>query len=154
MKRILILVVSLVLLIPLAGFSSSDVQSMSDEELVALNQEIVAELLNRSKKARLNVGWYVVGKDIPAGVYRFEADKSVKEKEEKKGEHYYKPRVIIFKNWEARKLDPEYHKTPYEMISENLESFFYQFVLEEGNILEIDNNAVFIIMHHSVVEFK
>lgn len=151
MKKILILMMSLALLMPLVGIGASDIQNMTDEELVALSREIVTELLNRKQKAHLSVGWYTVGKDIPAGVYLFEADKSVIEKE---GKNYYRPMVQVFENWDARKNDPINGDIYFEIISPDLESYHYQVSLEEGNILEIKNSAVFITTHQVLVEFR
>lgn len=79
MKKIL----SLLLALALLGLSAAalaetalDLSSLSNDELLALLADVQQEVVTRrlGKSARLLAGTYVVGYDIPAGVYTLCAD--------------------------------------------------------------------------------
>lgn len=71
--RFICLLVTCLLLIPVAVADTVDLSSMSNEEIVALlndaNEEIVRRGIN--KTAKLPQGAYIGGSDIPAGRYIF-----------------------------------------------------------------------------------
>ena len=70
-RRLLCCLLICLLLIPAAVADPVDLSSMSDEEIVALldqvNQEIVSRGIN--KTAKLPQGAYIAGKDLPVGRY-------------------------------------------------------------------------------------
>ena len=72
-RRILCCTVVCILMISVAVAATVDLSSMSDEEVLALldqvNQEVVSRGLN--KTAKLPQGAYIGGKDIPVGRYIF-----------------------------------------------------------------------------------
>lgn len=73
MKRILVLTIAITLLIITPAIGEIDLQSMTDDELAALNQQIQTELFNRHAAGTgvlVPVGYYVVGEDLPAGRYQ------------------------------------------------------------------------------------
>ena len=69
MKRIICIVMLAVMLpvIALAEYSS-----MTIDELVALREQLMLEIMNRPEwtETELDAGSYRIGKDIPSGVYR------------------------------------------------------------------------------------
>ena len=72
MKKLLVFALVLALLaVPIVH--AEDYASMSDEELWSANKAIQAELWARSiakDGVKISQGKYVIGEDIPAGVYR------------------------------------------------------------------------------------
>lgn len=76
MKRFFALLLCLVFV---AGFAAAeDLSSLSFEDLVALQRAVVAEIMSRPEWKEVTVpgGEWVVGVDIPAGVYCISAGKS------------------------------------------------------------------------------
>lgn len=74
MKKVLSIVLVFVLCASIALAESIDFTAMTTEELVALYQELQAELVERiglDVTNRIGRGSYVVGKDIKAGYYDF-----------------------------------------------------------------------------------
>lgn len=71
--RFLCLLVVCFLLIPVAVADTVDLSSMSDDEIIALLDELNEEIVRRgiNKTAKLPQGTYNVGSDIPAGRYIF-----------------------------------------------------------------------------------
>lgn len=73
MKKIFALVLVLVISLSLPAFGEIDLQTMTDEELTSLNQQIQTELFNRhaaGEGVQVPPGYYLVGEDIPAGRYQ------------------------------------------------------------------------------------
>ncbi len=80
MKKCIALFLTCVLLLPLVTMVQAegiDLSSLSDSELLALESAIQAEKIERglAKSATVYSGVYVVGTDIPAGVYSIETVK-------------------------------------------------------------------------------
>ena len=79
-KTLRILAVSLILILlamPVFAESNWDLQSMTTEELAALQVAVNAELMNRNfttKEVIVPPGTYTIGVDIPAGDYSFRCD--------------------------------------------------------------------------------
>jgi len=74
MKKILILILAVCMIISVAA-AETDLQSMSYDELIRLQQEIVNEIISRPewKEVKVPSGSWTVGKDIPAGEYSLSA---------------------------------------------------------------------------------
>ena len=71
--RFVCLLVACLLLTPVAVADAVDLSSMTNEEIVALLDQVNAEIVNRgiNKTAKLPQGTYIAGSDIPAGRYIF-----------------------------------------------------------------------------------
>ena len=73
MKKLLAIALVLTMLLPLVGIAEIDVDSLSYEELVALNEKVQLALFGRAliEGVELPVasGLYYVGSEIPAGTY-------------------------------------------------------------------------------------
>ena len=71
--RLVCLMVVCLLLIPVAVADTVDLSSMSNDEVVALLDEVNEEIVRRgiNKTAKLPQGAYIAGSDIPAGRYVF-----------------------------------------------------------------------------------
>lgn len=71
--RFVCLLVVCLLLIPVAVADTVDLSSMSNDEIVALLDEVNEEIVRRgiNKTAKLPQGTYIAGSDIPAGRYVF-----------------------------------------------------------------------------------
>ena len=72
MKKLVTLCLSLLLLMPVcASASDVDLASMSFDELVALKEGILEEIVSRPefKEVTVPTGVYIVGEDIPVGAY-------------------------------------------------------------------------------------
>ena len=73
MKRFLIVLVVLSLFVTCAFAESYDLKSMTTDEIVALQSQIIKELTKRNfptASFTVPMGEYIVGVDIPAGNYR------------------------------------------------------------------------------------
>ena len=72
-RRFLCLIVVCFLLIPIAAADTVDLLSMSNDEIVALLDELNEEIVRRgiNKTAKLPQGAYIAGSDIPVGRYIF-----------------------------------------------------------------------------------
>lgn len=70
-RRFLCCLVVCLLLIPAALSDAVNLSSMTDDEIVALLDQVNQELVNRgiNKTAKLPQGGYIAGKDLPAGRY-------------------------------------------------------------------------------------
>ena len=80
MKKFVSTLFLLVLLLnTCAAFAELDLSLYSNDELIALETAIQAEKIERgiAKSATLYAGVYVIGEDIPAGVYSIETLKGV-----------------------------------------------------------------------------
>lgn len=71
--RFVCILVIFLLLIPVAVADTVDLSSMSNDEIVALLDEVNEEIVRRgiNKTAKLPQGTYIAGSDIPAGRYVF-----------------------------------------------------------------------------------
>lgn len=69
--RLVCLLVACLLLTPVAIAAPFDLSSMTNDEIVALLDQVNAEIVNRgiNKTAKLPQGTYIAGNDIPAGRY-------------------------------------------------------------------------------------
>lgn len=69
MKRLIVLLTACILIVPVA--IASDLSSMTIDELILLRNEIAAEIMSRPewKEVTVPCGTWIVGQDIPAGVY-------------------------------------------------------------------------------------
>ena len=72
-RRFLCCLLVLLLLIPAALADTVDLSSLSDDELIALLDQVNAEVVSRgiNKTAKLPQGSYIGGKDLPVGRYIF-----------------------------------------------------------------------------------
>lgn len=73
MKRFLFLLVALSLFVTCAFAESVDLESMTTDEIVDLQSDIIKELTARNfptKRFTVPMGEYIVGVDIPAGNFR------------------------------------------------------------------------------------
>lgn len=70
MKRLLILLIIAVMMVTFVAYAKTDLSSLSDAELIQLNEDLIKELVKRGKQAKVPVGEYVIGTHIPAGEYR------------------------------------------------------------------------------------
>lgn len=73
MKKLLCLL--LVILIPVAAIAETDLSSMTYDDLIALNRQIIAEIMNRPewKEVTVPAGMWIIGQDIPEGYYSIRA---------------------------------------------------------------------------------
>lgn len=72
MKKVLVLLLTLLLIVSAASAEGFDLSAMTTEELVNLRNAVNAELADRdfqTKEVKVPTGRYTVGVDIPAGVY-------------------------------------------------------------------------------------
>ena len=71
MKK-LVAVLLIVITIPLFAFAETDISSMSFDELIALRQSLMMEIMKRPEwsETTLEAGTYKIGKDIPSGYYK------------------------------------------------------------------------------------
>ena len=71
MKRLACFMLVILMMIPFTAFAEYDLASMTADELVALQNQIMAELFARGelKEVRVPAGKYVVGEHIPEGEY-------------------------------------------------------------------------------------
>lgn len=71
MKKLACILVVVLIMIPFASFAENNLASMSFDELVALKNRIMAELVERGelKEVKVPAGTYTVGDQIPAGEY-------------------------------------------------------------------------------------
>ena len=72
-RRFLCCLLVALLLIPAALADPADLSGMTDDEIVALLEEVNNEIVSRgiSKTAKLPQGTYIGGRDLPAGRYIF-----------------------------------------------------------------------------------
>lgn len=94
---------------------------LSDEQIVALSQELNQEIMDRGieKKAEVTPGTYIAGKDIPTGKYDFFSPTDNKTLGEITVQRADENDDFLWRN------------APRE------EDFQYQFELKEGDVLEI-----------------
>lgn len=71
MKKLACFLLVVLMMIPFAAFADNNLATMSFDELVALKNQIMAELVGRGDLKEVNVpaGTYTVGDQIPAGEY-------------------------------------------------------------------------------------
>ena len=71
--RFVCLLLACLLLIPVAVADTVDLSAMTNDEIVALLDQVNAEIVNRgiNKTAKLPQGTYLAGSDIPVGRYIF-----------------------------------------------------------------------------------
>lgn len=128
MKKIL----SLLLAFTLLGLSTaaraetaSDLSHLSNDELLTLLADVQQEVVSRrlGKTARLLAGTYVVGYDIPAGVYTLCADGQ----DDQSGSLYLRT---------TRDPDGNYTSKLYEYI-DAADQYAAYVRLEEGDVLEL-----------------
>ena len=79
MKKILAIILAVALILPAAVFADiPDISSLTNDELLTLNHEIQLRLFSEKlvNGIQIPAGKYIVGEDIPEGIYRVEtADK-------------------------------------------------------------------------------
>ena len=75
MKTLAVIAVALIMVSTMSFAYAEDLSAKSDEELLALYQEIQTILLARNGNYTIELasGKYVIGTDFPAGSYRVEA---------------------------------------------------------------------------------
>lgn len=154
MKRIFALILLLTMLLPSLGLTEFDFESMTDEQLLKVNSELTAELFKREKVAFLPVGWYVIGEQIPEGVYWLLfnnpsgtsniSEQSVQLEEPDHTEYY------IFENIEKYGAD-DYFDFGY--IHEEIKSH-HQKSFKKGNILEICTVGVYLKIPQKTIVFN
>lgn len=76
MKKFVVIIL-VALLLPLAVHATVDLKAMTDQDLLKLNTDVVAELFSRGKTATIPVGKYTVGTHIPPGEYSVVAGKAL-----------------------------------------------------------------------------
>ena len=103
-------------------------QGKTDEELLAMYQEIQAILLSRSGEYSLTLpaGKYEVGLDIPAGEYRMECSGA-----------YSSSQVSVYQS-----EDSKWASDRYLMSEMTKSSIVGKITLEDGNILSISGSAI------------
>lgn len=71
MKRIAVSILFILLMIPVFSLADVDLTGMSYDELLALREEILEEMMGREefKSVLVPIGCYTVGEDIPEGYY-------------------------------------------------------------------------------------
>ena len=79
MKKILAIILVVALILPAAAFADiPDISSLTNDELLTLNHEIQLRLFSEKlvNGIQIPAGKYIIGEDIPEGIYRVEtADK-------------------------------------------------------------------------------
>ena len=79
MKKILAIILVVALILPAAVFADiPDISSLTNDELLTLNHEIQLRLFSEKlvNGIQIPAGKYIIGEDIPEGIYRVEtADK-------------------------------------------------------------------------------
>lgn len=73
---------SLLLVVVLCSFVSAfavDLTDLSDDELIQLRSDLAGEMISRNMMASANVptGDYIIGEDIPAGIYTVTTEASL-----------------------------------------------------------------------------
>ncbi len=127
--RIMTVVSTMVfLLLAMSCAFAEDLNAKSDEELLALYQEIQAILLARNGNytVELASGKYTIGTDFPAGSYRIEA----------KGA-YSSTQVKVYKN-----ADEKYPSESYILAELYQSSVIGKLDVVSGNVLEIAGSVV------------
>ena len=64
-----VVMVSIVLVAGASG-AKLDLKAMTDDELLKLHDDLIAELFAREKSASVSIGEYVIGEHLPAGEYK------------------------------------------------------------------------------------
>lgn len=149
MKRMLVLVLLAVLLLPVFVLAEYNLAGMTDEELLILNKELIAELLNRKKSALLPPGWYVVGEEIPEGTYILTLDPIQQAGFEKHILAY----IYQYESQEkylADRYQGYFHMTAvYDNPSSNS-----KVVLTKGQVLTVEQVNVYMQQPPQTIEFK
>lgn len=135
MKKIIVLILTVMIMIPYSAFAF-DFDGYSNDELIALNAELVAELVSRGieKTATVVPGRYIVGKDIPAGKYIL--------KNNTDGTAY----IAVFKDNLQKYKDSESVRAIN--LYEGRETLFS---LEEGQVLEIRHQRIQVTISVGIV---
>ena len=69
MKKIIVIVMTLILVFGMAYSETIDLDAMSVDELVELRNDVIAALYSKNGAVSLPEGRYVAGKDIAVGTY-------------------------------------------------------------------------------------
>ena len=80
MKKLIAIVIILALLLPAAALADlPDISGLTNEELIELNRQINLRLFSEKliNGARIPIGVYTVGVDIPAGSYHVELESNL-----------------------------------------------------------------------------
>ena len=151
MKRIFALILLLTMLLPSLGFTEFDFESMTDEQLLKLNSELTAELFKREKVAFLPVGWYVIGEEIPEGVYwlLFKNPSGTSNISEQSEDDSY-VHCFIYENIEKYEAG---EPLSYLFINEEIDSVD-KMSLKQGNILEIRTVGLYIKTPEKAIVIK
>lgn len=140
MKKLLVLILLVTMLLPVIVTAEFDLASMTDEQLMLLNKELMAELFSREKSAFIPMGTYVVGENIPEGEYELSLDTSKSNPLNMIGYYVYADsmRIILVV---AGAVDAS--------------NSVGRLVLKKGNILELQmGGALLRALKAFVVEFK
>ena len=135
MKTLAVIAVALIMVSTMSFAYAEDLSAKSDEELLALYQEIQTILLARNGNYTIELasGKYVIGTDFPAGSYRVEA----------KGA-YSSTQVKVYKDTNAK-----YPSDSYILAELYQSSVIGKLDVEPGNILEISGSAVTISAYNA-----
>ena len=125
MKKLVSLLLVVVCIMGTAA--AEDLSSMTYDQLVALRDQINAEIVSRPewKEVEVPLGQWVVGKDIPAGTYRI-----------------YAPKQALINVW---KVAPEDFSNGGLLVNQIIPkgSEFGRLVLEEGWVFTTSKTVIF-----------
>ncbi len=128
MKRIIACVLLLaMMLLNASALADIDLSHMSFDELIAFQSKLTEEILSRSEWREIKVpaGTYVIGVDIPAGVYTVTIKQGSTNFWVKDGINGYTlQNLALYSTREDRNI-------------------IKKLILEEGNIVEINSSAVY-----------
>ena len=129
MKKLITVILILALIIPAAALADlPDISGLSNEELIELNHRIQLMLFTEKMVEGVEVpaGEYIVGEDMPAGVYRME---------------------VVFPNAGGHMTVYDTDKSRTTIDQSYLGEFWGvleigKIKLEEGNVLRINGNSL------------
>ena len=127
MKKILALTFALLLLVTSAYAATPDLANYSFEELLEIQRLLTAEIMNRDewKEVAVPPGTYIVGTDIPAGIYTIEVRQA-------------STNFWVYEQENGRTLINAGLYSTYEDLKQ-----IKKLVLDAGNIVEINSSTVY-----------
>ena len=126
MKRILPFILAIIMVFSVA-LAESNLSDMSYSELIALQKEVVKEIMSRPewKEVVVPAGTWIVGEDIPVGKYSF---------------RIYQNQSVVIHLWGAAVDD--YDRNGGLIISDYRDQDIGKVELKDGNVLVISKPMI------------